>query len=568
MTSKITLFIILLLITAPAASASAFEITDIFKNIKNDLKKLTFTSYASSVPVQIGYDKPSNFWIVSGTIGWQKDQMVLVKLPANEKDDIGSNEFAKAQNTITITFDPKGSYETAPLTKQPLYFTSNYITGSKSVTYYYQVEGASWKTTTVYDVSVNSDTKTVTVGMDAPADVPLGQGVFVKNLGILPNGANAPSGDYIMLLNPENNRYEFYSKSDVQTAINYWASNIPFRVFGEYTWADVWAFLKQKNWLPPKPVTTATSYDLLQTTTGDYGFIKMTYPKVAYSSSIAVYIPSSLANTVILKMGASKAKITGTTSFKTTEGQQASFTVTVRNDGGDDYVTVKAQSSYYTIQPVTQFMAAGETKVFTLTAYALEITGDQSSLPISVTADGSDPYNGDDTTTIYATTYDSGAGNTNAKLTVKPLSPTGTVLSNAEISIDNTFVFKGQNYVTKPKGEYTISSKNVDGFYTPVPARVTMNGVDQTVTLQFTTAPQGEDLTWIFWGIIGLIIVFIVFKTGPGAQIIKNPVLMLVVIVLLITAWFAYQALKIALGIYDSSMDAYNNAVAWLPWNW
>lgn len=567
----IGIMIVMMMLLVPTASAGIIEdINQKIDNFVKNAKTLTFTSYASSVPVQIGFDKPTNFWIITGTVGWQKDSMVLIKLPTDKKDDIGNGEYAQPQNSITLTIDPKGSYETATLSKADYYFVCNSLDlgGTSCKTTFYRVEGANWITTTVYDVSLNGQSQTVKVGMNYPADVNLGQGAFIKNLGIISNGANAPSGDFVLVLNPDTNQYEFYRFYDLQNMVKLWNEYKPYNVWTSYTWPDVWTFLKSKGWLPPKPVMTAKTYTFNPSGDGNLGTLQMNYDKVAYSSFISVYIPSSLANTIILKMGASIATILSKTDFKVTEANSASFTVTVRNDGGDDYVTVKATSPYYTINPVTEFMPAGSTKVFTLTAYALEVTGDKSGMPVSVTADGSDPYRGDTTTTVYGTTYDKSTGISDYKLTVIPKSPTGTVISNAKIYIDGNYVFSGQNYVMKPRGDYTITSEITDGFYPPTAKKITMGEAEQTVMLQFANAPQGDDLTWIFWGIVAIIITILFMKLGIAQAILKQPALIIVLVLVLFILYFLWQLFNVAMGIVDNVNTAYDNTVALLPWNW
>ncbi|CAG0948846.1 MAG: hypothetical protein OIN86_13030 [Candidatus Methanoperedens sp.] len=403
--------------------AFAFMAPEQFKNLTG----ASFISYSSSVPVQIGYDTPSNFWVLTATVGWSKDVATLIKLPSGSTD----NSY-KTQASVDLTLTPKGSYDTASLTKNTLKFKSNILDSCpdspcNGASNYYQVEGANWKTTTMYDVSLNGQTQSVKVGMDYPADISLGRGAFIKNIGQIGNGANAPSGEFILVLNPDPNinKYEFYRYNDVMTAISAWNNHF-FVGIGGSSWTDVWNWLKANNKLPPKPVMTAKSYTFNPSDTSNYGTIQMNYDLVARSSFITIYIPSSLANTILIKIGASKAFIVSKTDFELTEGTTGSFTVTVRNDGGDDYVTVKGTSQYYMVSPVTEFMTAGSTKVFTLRVYGYDITGDKSGLPVSVTADGTDPYNGDSIVTVYGTTHDTG----NAVPTGTPTGTgTGTVIT-------------------------------------------------------------------------------------------------------------------------------------------
>jgi len=532
----IGVLLVLMLVVAPVSASMIDDVNlwidDGIKSVVSNLRTLTFTSYASSVPVQIGYDKPSEFWILSATVGWSKDSAILVKLPYGSVDDIGGGEGAKARKETTLTINPKGSYETATLTKTKINFVTNTLGGVDVPIY--KVEGASWITTTVYDVSLNGQTQTVKVGMNYPSDVNLGSGAFIKNLGILSNGANAPSGDFVLMQNYDSSKWEFYRYDEVYAMKLYWEAHRPINIWASDTWYDIWKFCKDRNQLPPMQVMTANSYTFNPTTTTSVGTIQMNYDRVAYSSSIVVYIPKVLADTIIIQIGGSKAVILSKTDFKVTEGNSASFGVIVRNDGGDDYITVKATSQYYTISPVTKFMKNGETQSFFMTAYALQIDGgDKSGLPVSVMADGTDPYSGDSTTTVYGTTYDIPViGPSKWKLTVIPKNPEGQVISTADVYIDNEKVFTGQNYVMKPKGTYTITGGNVTRLYAPTPIIVNMVDSDITKELQYSTVPSKQDeidYTWIFWLFVIGIFVAIIYVSGlwKYIPILMNPAILI-----------------------------------------
>lgn len=578
--TKIIIFLVLsMLLVAPA---QATFLNDLDSKIRGAITGLTISSYSSSVPVQIGYDKTQNFWVITGTIGWSKDQLTLIKLPASTSDKIdGTTDTAKAQRETLIQFDPKGSYETAPITRADIHFRQSawnndgtaYGSGS-GVSQAYKVETGAWITKTVYSVAVNGQWQTVEVGMTSAADVNLRNGVFVKNLGILPNGANFPGGNWMFVYNPDSRVYELYTTTDVQNSITYWNNNYPLIGYGS-GWAGVWQFLKDKNRLPSKPVMTAISMEPI-TENGDYKYIKLTYPKVAQSSMIALYVPSSLADTIIINMGGSKGVIVGTPVItEATDKQRATLTLTVRNNGGDDYITVKPTSNYYQFSAIgegTKSIKNGETAQFTFSAYALDVSSNcLRCASINILVDGTDPYSGDSGTVIYGTIYDGDdtpTGATTWKLTIRSLKPDGTVLTDAPIYINNELIGKGQTSAMKPRGDYIISSQNTSGLFAPSPATVTMNGQDITQTLQFTTAPQVDivDLTWIFWGVLGLIVAYIAFKQGFIAFLTKNPSYLILVAFMVFILYMLYQILLMIYGIGETVNTAAANP--WLPWNW
>ena len=348
--------------------------------------------------------------------------------------------------------------------------------------------------------------------------------------------------------------------------------------FGDTTWTGVWNKLQQNGKLPPEIILTANpsytasvSYicedglahvdcnsDGGTIQNAEYKFVKVNHPLTSASSMISVYIPSEIADTINVVIAASKGTIVGTpTITSVSDKQYATLSVVVKNTGGKDYVSVKPTSQYYSfvaIEDNTRLMGAGETFTFTFKAYALDVIKNcDKCAPINILVEGSDPYGGDSTTVIYGTIYDSDTSvNTDADLTIKPIDPEGRIVSNALIYVNGDLKGEGQKTIKLPKGEYTISSKNVSELYAPLPLQVTMNGVAKSVELQFSYEPKGQDMTWIFWVVIGLLALVIAWQSGYAKTVLANPVMIFPVVVVIIILWMLWQILNVLMGITES----------------
>ena len=551
---KRTIIISILAMLLLSNVASASFVDDLDQSVRSAINKithLTFFSYSKDVPIQIGSASPTSYWVISGNVGWAKDTLFLFKLPAGTTYTSGS-DILKTQKPVEISFAPIGVYETATLTKSVL------VTGwAGSEAYYID---PIWRGSTVYEVTANGQTKTVTIDMNSPNEIAFSNGIYVDNLGILPRGINPPSGDLIWVKNGKTGAWGVYRHTDVQVALNAWHSDPISLIYGSYY--DWWNWMEQKGSTPTKPNFAEITIRPIQNNYLDFTALEFKYPMASASSVISAKIPASLADVIVVKIGASKPVLISKTDPQNVQGgQQVTFNVVVRNDGGDDYVTVKGSGAYDSVTPVTKFMIAGSTTTFNMVSMTQSSATDTSA-NINMMIDGTDPYYTDPTFTVTHTIYSS-SNNANYKLTVIPKSPAGAVLSNAPIKINGVQEFTGQNYVVKPAGTYEITSENTGTFYAPTPKSVNLNS-DTTVELQFSDAPQGEDMTWIFWGIIGIVLLVILAKLNVLQMITKNPAMLIVLIVLLFILYFLWQLFSFMVGVTKTIDDVW----ATMPWNW
>lgn len=544
----------------------------------------TIISNQKGVPVQIGFEPVQNMWLLQATVGWTYDTLTMIKLDANTEDN--SN---KAQKEVKIEMYPMGSYSIAALTKlSDARFNNYYNDGCPSYGCgagkfnAYKVKGGTWTTTTKYNIKLgNGAWKSVEINPYSDAQISLDNGAYVNNLGILSNGANIPSGDFVIVIDPWGNPH-LWSESEYHNAIAWWNSYKMMAIWdGTFNWGDVWSWLIAQNKLPQDEVLSLRSditskvyfdcgtgfYNLCYLDQGEtYKKIKVTYPLTAMSSFISLNIPGGMADTIIIGIGASKAVILEYSLTEATDKNYAELKVKVQNVGGKDIISVKPDSSYYQFEVVgdnSKLMNKDEIFTFVFKAYALDVSKDcNKCAKYSVLADGTSVKQGDnmgdDSTVGYGTIYDGDAPTaTTAKLTVIAYSPDNNILSNAEIYIGDELKGKGKASAVLSKGEYSIYSKDISGFYAPTPDTISMNGMDKTEYLYFKTVPQTAkdtelDFSWMFWIVIGGIIIVLVWKSGYLNAIIMNPTAIIPMVLLIIILYAVYILMAAFTSFFES----------------
>lgn len=102
-------------------------------------------------------------------------------------------------------------------------------------------------------------------------------------------------------------------------------------------------------------------------------------------------------------LGSSRATIVSKELSAVTAGQYATLTVKVKNEGSDDYITVKASSGLWQFNTDRKYVKSGATETFTLSGQALGGATDTTA-QYTVMADGTG-QDGDDTETGTGTVY-------------------------------------------------------------------------------------------------------------------------------------------------------------------
>lgn len=356
--------------------------------------KLAVYSYAKSVPVQIGYDKATNYWIISSSVTEQQ----AFKMVLNKASESGDEKTASEVGLLITPLNPYSKTNMIPADIEFIKQSALGVTLATEKAPAYAINGAGWLTTVSYELGVFKNTVQIDTTrrvdfnykIDRNIEIDTGEGkVTVKNLGQLPQGVSVPSGDYVVVFDPDGDKHIF-PKADFLGMIH--AYNDYTRVLSvNRSWKEVWDISKLKGWLPTDVQFTHVS-DIQYTVDMDY--ITLTYSDVVFAGDIAVYIPSDLADSVVINVLVAKPQIVQVVPDPLPvikEGEKSSFSVTVKNIGTDGTIRVSVSSDRYSFTPLTDTyknMKANEQVVFSWDAYALNVEGSTGELSIKMFAQG------------------------------------------------------------------------------------------------------------------------------------------------------------------------------------
>lgn len=364
------------------------------------LGRLTVFSYANSVPIKMGYNPTQNYWMISDEVN--ENSTFTMVLPSGSSSQINSTAEAQTTSEIGLTIAP--SLPTSQTTLSPTAYTyvsskMPSVVGGGGIplpggTFYTKAPaydiGKQWLTSANYILTALKDgtqiaSQNVAVNYQQPTyvQVSTSQGaITVNNLGILDQGVSIPTGDLVAVMDPAG-AYHIWSQTDYVNMINAWNSYITsyqaVLQIGYFSWTDVWNWAKSNNKLPSDillPYISQVSY------TADMQYVTVRYSGLAFVPLIAIYIPDSLAETVIINLQTPNPKIVSVTpqTIPTIfEGQQVNFQVTAKNIGTEGTVSVSVSSMYYAFQAVGSAsldMQPNAAATFTFTAYALSVDKD------------------------------------------------------------------------------------------------------------------------------------------------------------------------------------------------
>lgn len=367
---------------------------------------LSVYSYVKEVPIQLGYNEVENYWVLSSVVAeMERFKMVL---HTDDTEEIDSDTQAKAQSEVGILLNPLMPTSETNLEVSDYTFVARtglfgYGEVSTKVPAY-DVADAGWLTTARYTISLYKNglwqvSRTVDVNYKEPRVVTLQVGnstVTVNNLGILPQGVEVPSGDLVVILDPYEKAH-VVDKADLLRMIDRWYYDFmvdfpldyqdPVKIF---EWYEVWAWAEENGLLPSDvtmPYVSVISYE------GDYDYIKLYYSDIVFAGAISIYVPSALADTIIVNLFEPKPeiiKIEPTAIPTIYEGDSFTLAVTIRNIGTEGTISVNLQGERYVANPITETFAnfeEDETLTFRWMVYALNVEA-ETLTQLKVTAQG------------------------------------------------------------------------------------------------------------------------------------------------------------------------------------
>jgi hypothetical protein len=351
--------------------------------------QLSTYAYAKEVPVQLGYNDVQEYWVLSSVIS-EKERFKMV-LHAEDTEAVDAETAAKAESEVGLLFDPLLPISETDL--DPLHYKWSNI-WSISTLPAYDINDAGWLTTARYSVAVYKDgaelsKRDVNVNYKEQRviqlETPHGT-VTINNLGMLPQGVEVPSGDLAVLIDPQQDEH-IVQRLDVVSMIEWWNDggyvHAPAHApWTDISYADFWWTVETHGFLP-KDVNLVHVSDV--TYIEDMDYVRLYYADIVFAGDVTVYIPSDLADTVIVHLYEPKPEFVSIEPSPIPaidEGDHLTLSVTIKNVGTEGTMSVSVQSDRYAANPITQSFAdfaEGETFTFRWELYALNVEQDTST---------------------------------------------------------------------------------------------------------------------------------------------------------------------------------------------
>lgn len=359
--------------------------------------QLSTYGYAKEVPVQLGYEEVQQYWVLSSVIS-EKERFKMV-LHAEDTEMVDGETQAKAESEVGLLFDPLLPYSETNLEPTNLEWTRVWEIGRVPA---YDINDAGWLTTARYSVAVHKDgaelsKRDVNINYKEQRviklDTPDGA-VTINNLGMLPQGVEVPSGDLAVILDPSQKEH-IWNRLDLVNLVEWWndggyVHSSPRWPWQDISWSDFWNTAREQGRLP-SDVNLVHVSDV--TYIDDMDYVRLYYADIMFAGDVTVYIPSELADTVIVNLFNPKPLITQIDPSplpEVYEGDDFSLAVTVKNVGTEGTMSVTIQSTGIAANPITETFAdfdEGMSLTFRWTIYALNVEED-STRSLTITAQG------------------------------------------------------------------------------------------------------------------------------------------------------------------------------------
>ena len=336
-------------------------------------------SYAKKIPVQLGYDEIQEYWILS-TVVTETERFKMV-LEDNSIETLDDEEEAVAQSEVGILLIPQRPYSRTTLKPYDISYRINTLQWERLSAF--DIEDANWLTTAKYQIGVwkngeELSKQDIEVDYQKPRvieiETPEGT-VTLNNLGMIPQGVSVPSGDLVVVVDPYGENHLF-NKADVVQWIDTW-NDWRFLHTG-----GLWTTSTEKGWVPNDVQLTHVSEVVYE---GDYDSVRLVYSGIVFAGNIAIYIPSDLADTIIVALNKPEPRVISVVPSPLPaidEGDSVDFSVKVENEGTEGTVDISVSSDAYSFTPLTattRNMEEEEVFTFKFRAYALNVFADKDT---------------------------------------------------------------------------------------------------------------------------------------------------------------------------------------------
>lgn len=559
----IPILIITILLLGVIPGASAGIIDDIDNAIGGSLQKLSQSVQRLSLPgvgsITIRCNagatcgQSGENWIVSMN-SMSNAQTIDLELQPGIKSISGNTELTTGSSVI-IEITEKAPIQTVPVIQNSNYqyvlrngFLGTMNTYTATV---YERSGISSTITTNYDVKLmTADTTTTPMPMSYDYTKP--QTIYLKdNMGNLATispthqvsgGIVTDVGSVVFVDDGYGMRKAFDKinlkyymdkvNSEIQYVNPYYIGNLP------QNWAQ---YIDRMKTLGLQEFT-----DLPLVQSGNN--IIMTYPVGSVGTQLQAIIPKAMAKTITVVQNWGQPRIDSATLSpeNIVKGQGLStLTVKVTNIGTSDTINVNlANTNGATVTAVTNSMRLAQNQQGTYTFLLNPTLSNNGKVAITVNAIAGGSGIKDTKTVYLAVTVPDLITITNQKVIVKAYTPDGAILSNAPIYKNGQQAGQGTYEATLPLGTYSFSTDNSTnpGYFSPTQVEVKLTGGEpKIVSLTFSLTPQGQDLTWIFWGLLILAVGFVLYKQGILLGLLNNPMQIAVIIILIFVVYILYS---------------------------
>jgi hypothetical protein len=398
---------------------------------------LSVESVSESVPIQLGYNVPQSYWILTASLDETINFKLVLSSGSNATVDPTLGTYAYAKSEVSVCFQPVVAYSETAMYPANLTYTTEYypslswppVTVQSKDSPAYTINGAGWLTTLSYNVQVYKNGVMLGVNQAIQANYKQNQMIQLStgsgnpqitlfNQGQLSQGVSPPAGDWVLVYDPSG-VYHVFDRADFINMLTYFDSNgvKTQHAYYYWTWSEVWSWCQANGCLPPDEkswFTNVVNWEIPK----DNHDLTITYPFNAFSELISLYVPSSLADTVIIQENDPIPKIVSVIPSSINNlksGYYTYVTVQVQDIGtdGDIAVSLTDPNNYFSFAPATSnagggFFKANQTESMSWKATALAVGQSGASGTINVLAQG---RGGTATATIsYQITYNSHYG--------------------------------------------------------------------------------------------------------------------------------------------------------------
>jgi len=416
------------------------------------------------------------------------------------------------------------------------------------------ISGTSGITEASYNYQNPSKTNTVLVHDNAGNVATItakhqNSGGIVPNMAIIVVSDSNGAGGYSVF-----DRSTFSANLDKQNQIEEYRLDIWNR---PKSWQEFLERLKTEQGLTRVPVGNQNVYSM------DGSYLYIIYTEDSIGTQVEARFPKTMVSFVTELISNGKPQIISAELAppELTFGQGSGLlTVVVKNAGSTDKISVylNTATEFSATGGGVQTIIAGDTATYYFTVNLLGNKESMSNIRVTATAAGSGNFAIKD---IGLKGHPSKPDAKVFKMSITGYAPDKSILSEAPIIVNEVQRCKGYCTIDVTDGiTYIIKSKDIGAFFAPSSVTRITGNTPEDVALYFTTAPpppQGADLTWIFWGILAIILIYAGYRTGLAQMILKNPWFLIPLVIIIFMFWIIWQIFQVLMGVKASLDEAY-----------